>query len=263
MKCRICGSEGPKGAKLCKDCAAARKRAFAATVTEPMLLAAAGAPSVSQPRFAPRPARPRNPQSRSPAISPLQAALDSERKPVAAARVTSRRRLRLAWPVTVVGVAGLVLLATIAAVVNRRNHDASAEVSSEPPVATSPPPAIVAPESQTSAGTPEMVGPPEPPHKAPRARKPAASNEAQSAPVIVPQVVTVDPPPRPVAQASRMAEPVRLDPLQILNEALSGCARRDMLDRPTCEQRARVQYCGNAWGQVPQCPIGPGTDHGQ
>jgi hypothetical protein len=233
-----------------------------------MLLAAAGAPSVSQPRFAPRPARPRNPQSRSPAISPVQAALDNERKSVAGSRVASRRRPSLAWPGVVVGVAGLVLLATIAAVVTRRNHDASAEVSSEPPapsmVVTPPPPApaIVAPEPEASAGTPEMVGPPEPPHKAQRARKPAAS-EAQNAPVIVPQVVAVDPPPRPVAQASRMAEPVRLDPLQILNEALSGCARRDMLDRPTCEQRARVQYCGNAWGQVPQCPIGPGTDHGQ
>ena len=45
MKCRICGCEAPAGAKLCKDCAAARKRAFAATVTQPLLLAAAGAVS--------------------------------------------------------------------------------------------------------------------------------------------------------------------------------------------------------------------------
>jgi len=51
MKCRICGCEAPAGAKLCKDCAAARKRAFAATVTQPLLLAAAGAPSVGSPRL--------------------------------------------------------------------------------------------------------------------------------------------------------------------------------------------------------------------
>src|SRR5271169_4211550 len=56
MKCRICASECPPGAKLCRDCAAARKRAFAATVTQP-LLAAAGAPSIGRPRFAPRPER--------------------------------------------------------------------------------------------------------------------------------------------------------------------------------------------------------------
>src|SRR5271167_4340585 len=58
MKCRICAIECPPGAKLCRDCAAARKRAFAATVTQP-LLAAAGVPSIGRPRFAPRPARSR------------------------------------------------------------------------------------------------------------------------------------------------------------------------------------------------------------
>ena len=58
MKCRICGLDCPPGAKICRDCAAARKRAFAQTVTQP-LLAAVGAPSVAEPRFAPRPARKR------------------------------------------------------------------------------------------------------------------------------------------------------------------------------------------------------------
>src|SRR5215469_12957518 len=62
MKCRICGCEAPAGAKLCKDCAAARKRAFAATVTQPLILAAAGAPSVGPPRFSLKPARPKNPK---------------------------------------------------------------------------------------------------------------------------------------------------------------------------------------------------------
>ena len=41
-KCLICGRASLPGAKLCADCGSARKRAFAATVTQP-LLAAAGA----------------------------------------------------------------------------------------------------------------------------------------------------------------------------------------------------------------------------
>ena len=53
MRCKICGRECPPGAKVCRDCVAARKRAFAVTVTLP-LLATAGAPSVAEPRFAPR-----------------------------------------------------------------------------------------------------------------------------------------------------------------------------------------------------------------
>src|SRR5690348_2804106 len=60
MKCKICGRDCPPGAKICRDCASARKRAFAVTVTEP-LLAAAGLPSVGEPKFAPRPARRQSP----------------------------------------------------------------------------------------------------------------------------------------------------------------------------------------------------------
>src|SRR5215471_18542393 len=41
MKCLICGRSALPGAKLCSDCRAARKRAFAATVTQPLLMAAA------------------------------------------------------------------------------------------------------------------------------------------------------------------------------------------------------------------------------
>ena len=54
MKCRICASECPPGAKLCRDCAAARKRAFAATVTQPLF--AAAAPSAVPNSTPPKPA---------------------------------------------------------------------------------------------------------------------------------------------------------------------------------------------------------------
>jgi hypothetical protein len=71
----------------------------------------------------------------------------------------------------------------------------------------------------------------------------------------------------PVAAAprgapARVAEAPR-DPWQAMNEGLSRCGREDFLSRFACEQRLRLQYCGNHWGQVPQCAIGPATDHGQ
>ncbi|MDQ2962465.1 MAG: hypothetical protein M3R31_04785 [Pseudomonadota bacterium] len=71
----------------------------------------------------------------------------------------------------------------------------------------------------------------------------------------------------PVAAAPRSAPPrvadVPRDPWQAMNEGLSRCAREDFLSRFACEQRLRAQYCPNHWGAVPQCAIGPATDHGQ
>src|SRR5450759_421860 len=45
MKCLICGRLSLPGAKLCLDCKSARKRAFDATVTQPLLAAARRAPA--------------------------------------------------------------------------------------------------------------------------------------------------------------------------------------------------------------------------
>ncbi|MEO8566245.1 MAG: hypothetical protein ABI541_07655, partial [Betaproteobacteria bacterium] len=47
MSCQICGRRNAPGAKLCPDCRAARKRAYDATITQP-LLALAGAGAVSR-----------------------------------------------------------------------------------------------------------------------------------------------------------------------------------------------------------------------
>src|ERR1700682_6092729 len=93
MKCRICARECPPGAKICRDCAAARKRAFAATVTQP-LLAAAGAPSIGQARFAPRPAKPRPPRKVAAAVAGRSEAVIA----ASAADVNeSPKRLRTWW----------------------------------------------------------------------------------------------------------------------------------------------------------------------
>jgi hypothetical protein len=102
-------------------------------------------------------------------------------------------------------------------------------------------------------------------------QKSAASKPfKKSIPRIEPAPVLAEPAPvpepQPVAKAPappRLVEAPRADPWQALNEGLARCSREGLLDRIGCEQRLRSQYCGNSWGLVPQCPIGPATDHGQ
>src|SRR6266446_5607554 len=107
MKCRICASECPPGARVCGDCAAARKRAFAATVTQP-LLAAVGAPSVSPPRFAPRPAQRRR-------INKLASSAQSEGAVAASAtdHSTTPGRISAKWLLLGVAMATTILFVVI------------------------------------------------------------------------------------------------------------------------------------------------------
>jgi hypothetical protein len=93
-------------------------------------------------------------------------------------------------------------------------------------------------------------------------RKPAAKVESKALPVEPPAAPKAEPAPAPQPPPPRAAEAPR-DPWQPMNEGLSQCAREDWLNRGACEQRLRLQYCPNYWGLVPQCPIGPATDHGQ
>lgn len=308
MKCRICGSEAPAGAKLCKDCAAARKRAFAATVTQPLLLAAAGAPSVSQPRFSLKPAKPQNPKpaaksipkspsarqepaavsptaaktraieriSASPAISPLTPATAPARQTVTPVRQPERRRLSLRsslrWLLLAAGIAFAAVLLAIM-VTLRHNYTASEEVAAPLPAATVPAPPETAPAAPagqvasltTAAAAPEVetaaLSATKPAPSKSR-RKAVVTDEAVKAPKPEPAIVA-DPTPRDVVAPQRVIDTARPDPLRVLNDALARCAREDLLNRPGCEQQARVRSCGNWWGQIPQCPIGPATDHGQ
>src|SRR2546425_5876310 len=108
MKCRICGSECPPGARICGDCVAARKRAFAATVTQP-LLAAVGAPSVSQLRFAPRPAKRR-------LVSRLASSATRSETPVAASagdHGTAPGRISVKWLLLGVAMATTIVFVVI------------------------------------------------------------------------------------------------------------------------------------------------------
>jgi len=255
MKCRICGRECPPAAKICRDCASARKRAFAATVTQP-LLAAVGAPSVGEPRFFPKPSRRRE-----------GAANDS-----AASRAAPAPRLEPALPLTVVphrhgltwfAVAALIIvgvLIAIARTASNNGHVTDEVVPKPPPALVLEAPALpviadIAPgQSASEALLPKS--PAKSAKKPPPRAEPAAPIAAEPPPAEPQPVVKTPAPPR-------AAEAVRADPWQALNEGLARCAREGLLDRMSCEQRLRVQYCGNSWGVVPQCPIGPGTDHGQ
>jgi hypothetical protein len=100
-----------------------------------------------------------------------------------------------------------------------------------------------------------------PPPKLPVRKR--APPEGIKAPPAATAPAAVDEPQRVVAAPVRVGETTRTDPLQRLTGALARCAREDMIARLGCEHRARAQYCGDSWGQIPQCAIGPSTDHGQ
>lgn len=308
MKCRICGFECPPGAKLCRDCAAARKRAFAATVTVP-LLAAAGVPSVRSHRFAPKPQRP---GPKPPKVQVQASAMKSVRRgqPAARAQVVTTRALHAVGMKTIrrgqraartqaaasrdsapgslpmVWVVGAMVAVAVMAFVGLRTlggHGRSAEPpdisAAEAPRAALPaspllPPVRAQPEASAGgASAPIAV-------QSPADADNASALPAQAAPPKLPvrkrappEVIKAPPPATPpavvdesqrvVAAPVRLVETTRTDPLQKLTGALARCAREDMIARLGCEQRARAQYCGDSWGQVPQCAIGPSTDHGQ
>jgi hypothetical protein len=130
-----------------------------------------------------------------------------------------------------------------------------------PPLPPLPADAHSAPEASAPVKAGEAAAAKRAPEKASRKSVPRAESIKPAA------VAPPAPEPAPVARAPvpppRPAEVPRADPWQAMNEGLSRCAREDLFSRAACEQRLRVQYCPNYWGLVPQCPIGPSTDHGQ
>jgi hypothetical protein len=97
---------------------------------------------------------------------------------------------------------------------------------------------------------------------------PKAGRHKAATKVEVPAVAPAEPPapqpePVPAPRAPPPAVETPRDPWQVMNEGLSRCAREDWINRGTCEQRLRLQYCPGHWGLVWQCPLGPAADHGQ
>jgi len=256
MNCRICGRDCPPGARICRDCASARKRAFAATVTQP-LLAAVGAPSIRSRRFAPKPARRR---------AASDAVVEHASRPAAALPLNVvPRKLGVLWLIVAAMVVAAITMIALQTMESARRASeetaTSVEVRVAPAVVAVPPNASAVQEAAPAPIPTEAPPPKLPPPKAPRKAAPRVDpNPAMAAPTPAAE-------PAPITGASapppRVVETPRTDPLQALNEGLSRCASQGFLDRIACEQRLRSQYCGNSWGVVPQCPIGPATDHGQ
>jgi hypothetical protein len=277
MKCLICGRLSLPGAKLCLDCKAARKRAFDATVTQP-LLAAAGAArnSRAKPRLL-KPSQSVPDAARRAAKMALAAQAQSKIDSESAAPAPSRGNR---WPI-IVGGACVALAAvgyfghwfgsgksdTLAAVPDRP----AVESAATPSIVRASTPGEIAAQVNASAVVPvatdvASVEPPIPAPKADAAKRPPRSR-VEKAPVAVP-LPEPPPPPPPVAVAAAPPPPVvreapRVDPFQVMIDAISRCPRNDISARATCEQRLRAQYCEGHWGQVPQCASIPYVDHGQ
>ncbi len=275
MKCLICGRLSLPGAKLCLDCKAARKRAFDATVTQPLLAAARR--STAAPRL----------------LKPSQSIPDAARraaKIALAAQAQSKIANETAEPAPrragrlpiIVGGMCLVLV-----VVGYFGHwfggsksDPFAAVPERPAAESPALPAIVRASTPSTLPAPAgaaavvptaseaaTVEQQTPATKADAAKRPNLRSRPEKAPVTLPPPEP-PPPPQAVAVAPAPPPPVireapRVDPFQLMSDAIARCPRDDISGRASCEQRLRAQYCEGHWGQVPQCASIPYVDHGQ
>jgi hypothetical protein len=274
MSCQICGRSSAPGAKLCPDCRAARKRAFDATITQP-LLAMAGAGTVSRTLSRLRRSD-SSPEAKARRAARKAKAANDAAPPAAVAQAApqaaapSRVSRSILW-------AGLAIGVVVAAIAGWHlpTHapeapDAGASSSAAPALPSPPapaaesaridPPAVSAPQPLPTIVERELV-----PH-APAVLKPGTPKRATPAPKVVaappPQapaeVEIVKPPPAPAPPAPKPQ--VRIDPWQQMSEAIARCPA-EFLGRVVCEQKVRLQYCEGQWGKVPQCPGGPSADH--
>jgi hypothetical protein len=269
MSCQICGRRSAPGAKLCADCRAARKRAYDATITQP-LLAMAGAGTVS--RTLSRLRRSDSSPEAKARRAARRAKAAAEASPPAAAPAAAGSRSML-WALLALGV---VLAAIAGWYLPTRAPDAPDVGAASS--ATPAPPAQPRPDAEPARITPSATTPPAaalPPLPAiverelvpysPAAGKPATpkrGNPAPKAATLPPEapaeVEIVRAPQAAVSPAPQA--PVRVDPWQQMNEAIGRCPA-GFLGRVVCEQRVRLQYCEGQWGKVPQCPGGPSADH--
>ena len=272
--CLICGGLSLPGAKLCLDCKAARKRAFAATVTEP-LLAAAGRSrrSGDVPRLL-------RPGQSVPSVVRRAAKLALAAKAQARIAFESPRRRAAAWP----NMAG-VLCVGLAAVGYFGHWFGGGKAGTYATVPLGPPPvkdgavaaanlrtptqAPIALPSVAAANVAVAISVPAEPEAAaakadaakranPRPRPEKAAVALAPPEVAPPPVIATLPPPPLVVR-----DTPRPDRWQLMAEAIARCPRDDFSSRYSCEQRVRAQHCEGSWGQVPQCASIPYNDHGQ
>jgi hypothetical protein len=263
MNCLICGRTTLPGAKLCVDCRSARKRAFAATVTQP-LLAAVGA------------------GSRARLLKPSQSVAATARRaaeralfvrppPANPTRVHSSRAdlILLAAAIGTILVVGAFaahrlnvanLESAQASEPSAPRADESRAVAAAQPTPLSELTARAAAELQAAVPATTPTEKADAPKRA-SARQRTPPVEAAPPPVepVLTQTLAVGPTVAPAV----VREAPRPDPLQVMNENLAQCANGDLFDRVVCDQRVRRQFCDGQWGKVPQCQSGVPNDHGQ
>ena len=264
MKCTICGRSSPSGAKLCSDCRAARKRAFAATVTQPLLMAAAKA----------------NPAGR--LLRPSQSVAATVRraaeqalfvKPPPALEPTAKTRRGLLW--LAASLAVIVMVAAYAThrmagyrepdvqgrAVTQGGGDRSA-TSAPTEMSVMPIPTALKPGGATgTTAVPETSEPAVPVKTEPGKRATGKQRVAVAPPAPAPLMEHLAAA-ASVAPVLEPPAPPPPNPWQSMNESLAQCAG-GVIDRMMCDLRVRQQYCSGYWGKVPQCPGAPANDHGQ
>ncbi len=267
-KCLICGRASLPGAKLCADCSSARKRAFAATVTQPLLAAASA-------RTGTRLLKPSQSVAATARRSAERALMAKAVTPSSPPIAESHGR-RNVWPIALV-VAALVVTATFAARRSFVTPKTESPVATEQAAPASLEPVAVAPPQPAATFTakPGLAAPIADPaakqDAAPATRGDAAKRAAARSRALPVEVVPPPAEPAPVVQTLAAApapppaaprETPRVDPWQAMNESLARCTG-GLFDRIVCDQRVRAQYCDGQWGQVPQCPSRAPNDHGQ
>ena len=270
MKCLICGRTCLPGAKLCADCSSARKRAFAATVTQPLLEAASAR------------------RSGKPLLRPSQSVAATARRAAERALLTKPQveaqasgAFTASWRMNLILLiaAGIATLLVGVFVSHRHARASDPLQAGEQPVAAaraavSEAPSMV-PAQMAPKSVAEMQLPPVdltvPVGEVPAA-KADAGKRAQSRPrATVPEAPppSPEPPPSPTIAAAPVVVPtvVReappVDPMQQMRDALSRCTTGALIDRFVCDQRVRREYCDGRWGQVPECSSSVSNDHGQ
>lgn len=261
MKCLICGKPSLPGAKLCADCRAARKRAFAATVTQPLLAAAGTAGSSAR------------------LLKPSQSVAATARRAAERAlfvRPPPPAKIVRWWQPTdllLLAAAIVTILFSGAYAAHRINVAPKAETTqlaeqptvqdrpgmrADAPAAEAVGPAAADLPATATASVPTMN--PDAPKRA-GARQRAARADAPPPVEIAPatEALAVAP---VIAPAVEAREAPRPDPWQLMNENIARCSG-DLIDRIVCDQRVRRQFCDGHWGQVPQCSSSVGSDHGQ
>lgn len=278
MNCQICGRRSAPGARLCADCYAARKRAYDATITQPLAVAGAGRASRTLSRLRRRSESSPEAKAGRAAKKAKQAAAVAEAATIpsvpAPAQAPGRSRSAL-W----VLLSALLVLAAIAGwhLPTRAPIPPQAGPATSVMPLPSPPSAVGAADprnqppqaaavSALTATTQSRVdrepAPAPAPIKPVPAKHPAvAPRPAAPATETAPAVEIVRLPRRAAVSSSPPPPMARADPWQEMKQAIGRCPDEGFLGRVVCEQRVRLQYCEGRWGQVPQCPGGPSVDH--